>query len=78
MLLIAGQQVLRSFSSIRASVRLHDGMITSLLWSPLSFFHKTPQVKHAHTHTKNALMVVRMEVGGLDSGERRHVSCRDS
>jgi ABC-type multidrug transport system fused ATPase/permease subunit len=45
---IGGQQILRTFSSIRASVRLHNGMITSLLQSPLSFFHKTPQGRIMH------------------------------
>ena len=45
---IGGQQVLRSFSSIRASIRLHNGMLTSLLHSPLSFFHKTPQGRIMH------------------------------
>ena len=47
-LFIAGQQLLRSFSSIRASVRLHDGMINALLASPLSFFHRTPQGRIMH------------------------------
>jgi len=47
-LFIAGQQLLRSFSSIRASVRLHNGMINALLASPLSFFHRTPQGRIMH------------------------------
>ena len=58
---IGGQQVLRSFSSIRASVRLHDGMITSLLYSPLSFFHKTPQVNWP-THLLRAACCVTLTV----------------
>jgi ABC-type multidrug transport system fused ATPase/permease subunit len=45
---ISGQQVLRTFSSIRASVYLHNRMISSLLRSPLSFFHKTPQGRIMH------------------------------
>ena len=40
--LVIGRLLLRSASTIRASVLIHDGMARGLLQSPLSFFHRTP------------------------------------